>query len=289
MAGNELDIIAERPELLMDRVDQRLVIAARKIGAADRAGEEHIADQGQFRRGMEKHHMPRRMAGCVQHLSLIHILQIDVQATRRRIELLQASVNHGTPITQEGVAEIDHRIATELADWRWQLVAREHALADAREFLAGIVLVDAGEATRVKSAYRRLARWLHPDASPENFDLFQKYWPAVQEAYRRVDRGLIEALLHLVEHALDTRAGKQSADIPSELDRLRVFVATHAERLARLRTEPPHCYAELLTDDAWVAARQSALERAIAAESERLAQLVMRLAELMARICIHRD
>ena len=216
-------------------------------------------------------------------------LQIDVQATRRRIELLQASVNHGTPITQEGVAEIDRRIATELADWRWQLVAREHALADAREFLAGIVLVDAGEATRVKSAYRRLARWLHPDASPENFDLFQKYWPAVQEAYRRVDRGLIEALLHLVEHALDTRAGKQSADIPSELDRLRVFVATRAERLARLRTEPPHCYAELLTDDAWVAARQSALERAIAAESERLAQLVMRLAELMARICIHRD
>jgi hypothetical protein len=68
VAGNEFDIVAQRPELAPDRIDQGLVVAARKIGAADAAGEQHVADQGQLRRRVEEHHMARRVAGGVQHL-----------------------------------------------------------------------------------------------------------------------------------------------------------------------------------------------------------------------------
>ena len=45
VTGHETDIVAERPELGGDRFDQRRVIAAREIGAADRALEQHVADQ----------------------------------------------------------------------------------------------------------------------------------------------------------------------------------------------------------------------------------------------------
>jgi hypothetical protein len=215
-------------------------------------------------------------------------LQIEIQVTRRRIESLQSRINLGQPVTTACLAEINTRIELELADWRRQLETQEQAWINAREFLASVTFADASEAKRVKAAYRQLARWLHPDASPENSDLFEKYWPSVQEAYQRLDVALIEALLHLVEHAVNERSDKSPLpDNPVELERLRALVLTHAERLARLKAEPPHCHADLLMDDAWIAARQVELEAAIAAASELLAQLVIRQAELMGDLGIN--
>ena len=55
MAGNEGHIVAQRPELLGDRVDQVLVVAHRKIGAPDAALEEHVAHHGELARAVEEH------------------------------------------------------------------------------------------------------------------------------------------------------------------------------------------------------------------------------------------
>ena len=46
MAGDKHRVIAHGPELLLDAGNQRVVIALRKIGAAYRAGKQHIADEG---------------------------------------------------------------------------------------------------------------------------------------------------------------------------------------------------------------------------------------------------
>ncbi len=209
-------------------------------------------------------------------------LQIEVRSARRRNEFLQSRINHGEPVTAACLSEINDRIATELAEWQQQVASQAQALAEAQDFLAHVTFADSNEVTRVKTAYRRLARYLHPDASPENGDLFKRYWPVVQEAYQRIDAALIEALLHLVEHAVKERSDKLPViDGAGELDRLRTLIATHAERLAHLKTMPPHCYADLLTNDAWVADRQAVLEEAIANQSEQLALLVIRQSELI--------
>jgi hypothetical protein len=113
-------------------------------------------------------------------------LQIEILATRRRIESLQSIINCGQPLTATCLSAIETRIERELADWWRQLETQEQACVEAREFLANVAFADADEARRVKAAYRQLARFLHPDASPENSDLFEKYWPSVQDAYKRV-------------------------------------------------------------------------------------------------------
>lgn len=215
-------------------------------------------------------------------------LQIEVQAARRHVELLQSRLNRGEVVTTEWLTEINAQIATELAEWQQQLQKGAQTLSAAQIFLASLTTADADEIKRVKTAYRRLARYLHPDASPENSDLFERYWPTVQDAYLRFDVALIEALLHLVAHANSERSGNFPADDREiELDRLRRLIAAQAERLARLKTQAPFCYAEQLADETWVAARQAELEARIADESARLAHFVIRQSELLAQVGIN--
>ena len=48
MPRNKRHIIAQRPQLLRDRINQILMIAAWEIGAADAALKYHIADYRQL-------------------------------------------------------------------------------------------------------------------------------------------------------------------------------------------------------------------------------------------------
>ena len=214
-------------------------------------------------------------------------LQIEVQSARRQIEVLQSRLNRGEPVTAEWLAGMNAQIATELVEWQQKKEKGAQVLSAAQKFLASLSTADADEVKCVKTAYRRLARYLHPDASPENSDLFERYWPVVQEAYLRIDAALIEALLHLVAHAINERTDRLPAiDSDIELDRLRRLIATHAERLALLKTQAPHCYAEQLSNETWIATRQAELEAAIVGESDRLAHFVIRYSELMAQLGI---
>ena len=51
---------------VLDRIDQRGVIAAGQIGAPDRAVEQDVADMGEAQFLVEEHHAARRMAGAMQ-------------------------------------------------------------------------------------------------------------------------------------------------------------------------------------------------------------------------------
>src|SRR5262245_56892011 len=66
--ANESNIVAERHELGLDRGDQGLMIAARNVAAADRAAEQHVADDRKALVGVEQHDTAGRMAGAVQDL-----------------------------------------------------------------------------------------------------------------------------------------------------------------------------------------------------------------------------
>ena len=68
VAADEADVVAERQQLFLDRGDQRGVVAARQVGAADRAAKQHVADMGEFGGAVVVDDMAGRMAGAMQHL-----------------------------------------------------------------------------------------------------------------------------------------------------------------------------------------------------------------------------
>jgi len=59
----ETDVVAKRQQLVDDRLDQRVVVAAGNVAAPDRAAEQHVADMGETHFLVEVHHAARRMAG----------------------------------------------------------------------------------------------------------------------------------------------------------------------------------------------------------------------------------
>src|SRR5271154_2251500 len=70
VTGHESYVIAQRPKLLGDRGDQVREAAARKVGAADRAGEEDVANLGEPGLAVEEDHVAGGVAGAVVDLPL---------------------------------------------------------------------------------------------------------------------------------------------------------------------------------------------------------------------------
>src|SRR6185369_11394942 len=88
--GHEGGIVAHRPELLGDRAEELLLVAALEIPAADRTLEQDIADQRELRLRMMEDDVAGRVAGTMAdvegQLADHHLIAIGEPA--RRLERL---------------------------------------------------------------------------------------------------------------------------------------------------------------------------------------------------------
>ena len=89
MAGDEHGLVAHRPQALDDAVDQILVVALREVGAADAAGQQHIAHKRPINLRSVEHHMAGRVARAVAHLESlvanVHRIAIGQPARGREV------------------------------------------------------------------------------------------------------------------------------------------------------------------------------------------------------------
>ncbi|MFI3220608.1 MAG: J domain-containing protein [Methylococcales bacterium] len=195
-------------------------------------------------------------------------MQVECRVLQQRIQLAMIYLNRGECLTEQKLQAIEQQVKQDLLAWHTQLSEQAQVLSAGFTYLQNLIVVDTNIVQRVKQAYRRLSRLLHPDVSPEHQTLFEHYWSSVQNAYRSFDADLLEALLYTVETAA----------------RLKMMIAKQAERLVQLRHEAPFCWAEQLHDAKWLNIQQTALEIAIVKEHERWASLISRHAELVTRI-----
>ena len=117
MTRHEGDIVSERPELLADRANQIGMIAARKIGAADRARKQHISNQRDAMRAAKEDHMARRMPRAVinlerliAELNRVAVLQPAVRFERLRCREAETRALGGQlidPETLVGMRAVD--------------------------------------------------------------------------------------------------------------------------------------------------------------------------------------
>src|SRR5579872_1564646 len=67
VAGNEMHVVAERPQPRRDRIDQLLMIAARQIASSDGACEKHVADECDLRSFVKEHDVTWRVSRTMTH------------------------------------------------------------------------------------------------------------------------------------------------------------------------------------------------------------------------------
>jgi hypothetical protein len=96
------DVLAQRPQLVRDRIEQLLVVALGEIGAPDAAAKQHIAHNRQPRGRVEKHHMARRVAGAVDHLKhqFAHADGIAIMQPAVRLKALPFQPHAGVGVIQ---------------------------------------------------------------------------------------------------------------------------------------------------------------------------------------------
>ena len=210
-------------------------------------------------------------------------MQVECRALQQRIQLAMIYLNRGECLTEQKLQAIDQQVKQDLLRWHTQLNEQAQMLSAGFAYLQDLIVVDTNIVQRVKQAYRRLSRLLHPDVSPEHQTLFEHYWSSVQNAYRSFDADLLEALLHTVETAAAQQQNSRE-NIAEIIARLKVMVVRQSERLVQLRNEAPFCWAEKLHNVEWLNTQQTALEIAIVKENERWAILISRHAELVTRI-----
>lgn len=70
MTGNKAGISPQRPEFVLDGIQQRRVISAGKIAAAYGVPEQHIANPGQLGRRGKEYQVAWCMARAMNHLKL---------------------------------------------------------------------------------------------------------------------------------------------------------------------------------------------------------------------------
>lgn len=207
-------------------------------------------------------------------------LQVECRALQQRIELATARINRGEALTEQHLQAIETQVLQELASWYEQLRQQEQTVKAGVVYLNNLSVVDNKTMQRAKQLYRRLARLLHPDVSPENQALFERYWQAVQDAYRQIDTDLLDALLQLVESAaLQTHNTKETAD--EIIARLKTLIEQQSERWTQLLSQMPFCWATQLHDKNWVCERQDVLRQSITEASQHWTLLVARHAQIV--------
>lgn len=109
-------------------------------------------------------------------------LEYESRAMKRRLELVQASINRGEKVFP---LEIERQIEIEFQAFLAKISAQEMKNHEA-EFLKNCDVLSLTESRELQTIYRQLAKKLHPDFATNRTELHQELWLQVSDALREM-------------------------------------------------------------------------------------------------------
>ncbi|MHB1463283.1 MAG: DnaJ domain-containing protein [Armatimonadota bacterium] len=196
--------------------------------------------------------------GSLQH-ELLQV-QIDIQRTKREIEIRQAALNRGVAINER---QVTIQLEQEFAQWTVELDAQVKKIRDAQQQLSHLMSSD--DYTELRKLYRTLAKKLHPDVNPDQSEQARNLWLQVQSAYEQADLKQLQALHLLADEIPD------SYDLPNSLDILKKRrddfkdqIKLMLQKMAELKKLPVFKWEQCLKDPQLVCKEQQAIREQIA-------------------------
>lgn len=241
-----------------------------------------LADTLEAIEWLERFERPYLLARYQANLGELEVrllgLKVEHRAYRSRVDLGQARLRRGEPLSSVALAAIERAVASEVLAWQALEADHTRVLAESQRHPGGRPPLDPARIRRCRSAWRRLARHLHPEIRPDE-PLAERYWSKADDAYRDMDADLLDALAPFIEREMTATPRGFPADAET---RLRNLLDIRRKRLTRMNSQAPFCWADDLEDPSWVAEKQATLAAEIESESDALAALVLEFAGMSA-------
>ncbi len=187
----------------------------------------------------------------VHKLELLTI-QLQIHATRRKLEMVRSSIQTQQPIQIE---IIEMLVAIELEQAQHNIQVQADLVADGEMLLSNL-----GSPTRsaeLRDMYKFFAKQLHPDATGvELNDEMKALWHRVQHAYKSGDAETLQALklaysaeLQTIQNSVETLSEEE---LNLQVETLKEGVKVLTRAIEKIRIEFPFSIEHQIKDEDWV-------------------------------------
>ncbi|MDD3521161.1 MAG: hypothetical protein PHU65_08025 [Actinomycetota bacterium] len=188
-------------------------------------------------------------------------LECQAARLRRKIQLMQKSINHGRQIN---AALIEKQLDIEYEEWEAKITKMLTAIAAGKARLKA--LMPQKESRQLQNLYRELVKKLHPDVNETQTEKQKLLWNQTQQAYQNGDIEELKTIKLLLEDTDKDSRGKEEYDgssdkaskesalknIEKTISLLKEKVFKIMEYIKELKSEFPFTIEYNIKDDEWV-------------------------------------
>ena len=188
-------------------------------------------------------------------------LECQAARLRRKIQLMQKSINHGRQIN---AALIEKQLDIEYEEWEAKITKMLTAIAAGKARLKA--LMPQKESRQLQNLYRELVKKLHPDVNETQTEKQKLLWNQTQQAYQNGDIEELKTIKLLLEDTdKDGHGKKESTDsvdgaskesalkkLEKTISLLKEKVFKIMEYIKKLKSEFPFTIEDNIKDDEWV-------------------------------------
>jgi hypothetical protein len=190
--------------------------------------------------------------------------QLEAFMLRRKMEMIRAAINRGSPILIEVIETL---VQAEVKEQREKMQLEAEKLQQALRLVNTPPLAD-DDAAELKQLYYKLARMLHPDMNPDSTPEQQALWLQVAEAYKQGNLERLRGLMVLAESGQPDFIKKLSSSVEELVRRsnyLQMIIDANLAQIEKIKSSFPYTHIDNFNDDTWVAQQNAMIREAIAA------------------------
>jgi len=204
-------------------------------------------------------------------------LQIESNRLKRKIEIIQAAVNHGDLVSEDS---IDKMLDHEFEEWGNKLNEHLKKIKNAKTRAKSKLSLE--ESKEIAELYRKIVKKIHPDINHELFNQYKDLWFRVAEAYNHGQLESLKAAWLIIQDLAEENQEVLNLDALSQRkEELKSNIISFLAEINEIKAAHPYDLMENLSDESWIKEQQSTLYKSIAELSSHKIRLKVYLEQML--------